>query len=583
MPFRLFIISFIVALTACSGHRSDVWQRMECAERMMEAHPDSALSILSDIQDASLHNDKERARHALLMSMALDKNYIDTTTFDVLQPAIDHYLKKGSPDEKMRTHYYQGRIYQNAGDRDNALKCFTNGLFISSTCSDSLLIARTLVAQAYLLYELYDFHQYTNCHLKAAEIYHNTYNETKRFDCLLNALNGAIICGEKNRTDSIFRLCEGIKIDDPILYGSLQDYRLASALKFGDNDDIADIIHQQSDNLCSDIDGYLNLTIALNNLGEHAKAKGMLSNIESAGIPYDTLKYQYVYALILESNNEYKDALSAIKVFNKRNDSINTLKLNYKTKFLENQYRDELIAQKDSQIKSRVIFICIIGITILIFNIIFLLLLLHINKVKKEASKLREKNKEAENTKLRSEKEKALLECQYLQLEKTKKILETENLYHRIEALENESECLKKLLESKSELPYEVQEVIKERMEMLNSLLASHITDNDKYKIPYNEWIKNVTSDIVRFMDTNRMAFQASHPRFIQYLEEQGLDIEEINYACLYAIGLRGKEVGNYMKKRSHVNTSSSIRKKLGLDKYDTNIGIYLRKILKDL
>lgn len=29
-----------------------------------------------------------------LMFMALDKNYIDTTTFDVIQPAINYYLKE---------------------------------------------------------------------------------------------------------------------------------------------------------------------------------------------------------------------------------------------------------------------------------------------------------------------------------------------------------------------------------------------------------------------------------------------------------------------------------------------------------
>ena len=40
---------------------------------------------------------------------------------------------------------------------------------------------------------------------------------------------------------------------------------------------------------------------------------------------------------------------------------------------------------------------------------------------------------------------------------------------------------------------------------------------------------------------------------------------------------------GNYMKKRSHVNISSGIRKKLGIDKHETNIGIYVRKLLKKL
>ena len=81
----------------------------------MREHPDSAMSVLLSIDKNKLDNDEEKARHALLMSMALDKNYIDTTTFDVLRQAIDYYLKEGSPDDRLRTLYYQGRIFQNKG------------------------------------------------------------------------------------------------------------------------------------------------------------------------------------------------------------------------------------------------------------------------------------------------------------------------------------------------------------------------------------------------------------------------------------------------------------------------------------
>ena len=71
----------------------------------MREHPDSAMSVLLSIDKNKLDNDEEKARHALLMSMALDKNYIDTTTFDVLRQAIDYYLKEGSPDDRLRTLY----------------------------------------------------------------------------------------------------------------------------------------------------------------------------------------------------------------------------------------------------------------------------------------------------------------------------------------------------------------------------------------------------------------------------------------------------------------------------------------------
>ena len=45
-------------------------------------------------------------------------------------------------------------------------------------------------------------------------------------------------------------------------------------------------------------------------------------------------------------------------------------------------------------------------------------------------------------------------------------------------------------------------------------------------------------------------------------------------------MGLKGREVGTYIKMRSHYNVSSDIREKLGINEHDTNLGIYLRKLL---
>ena len=85
-------------------------------ESFIEERPDSALAVLEQINKAELSGKKEKAKHALLLSIALDKNYIDLTDFEILQPAIDYYKNNGSPTEKLRTKYYQGRICQNSGN-----------------------------------------------------------------------------------------------------------------------------------------------------------------------------------------------------------------------------------------------------------------------------------------------------------------------------------------------------------------------------------------------------------------------------------------------------------------------------------
>lgn len=61
-----------------------------------------------------------------------------------------------------------------------------------------------------------------------------------------------------------------------------------------------------------------------------------------------------------------------------------------------------------------------------------------------------------------------------------------------------------------------------------------------------------------------------------------GLTEKELEYCCLYALGLKGKDISHYLKSKSHFNDSSKIRAKLGLVEHDTNLGIYIRKILSD-
>lgn len=107
-------ISLLLILLAFAGcnRNKETEDKMNMADSLMTSRPDSALAILSKIDTTLLSSRELRARYALLKSMALDKNYIDTTSFIILKPAINYYLKHGSPDEQLRTYYYQGRNKQ---------------------------------------------------------------------------------------------------------------------------------------------------------------------------------------------------------------------------------------------------------------------------------------------------------------------------------------------------------------------------------------------------------------------------------------------------------------------------------------
>ncbi len=600
----IILLYIFVTLSSCDTDDNSVNNFIDAAESLMETRPDSALSILNYIDISALSKKRQKARYALLKSMALDKNYVDTTNFDVLQPAIDYYLKNGSPDEKLRTYYYQGRIYLNKNERDNALHSFIKGIDNAYGSHDSLTIARTCVAQGLLYKTFYDFESYSYNYLKAAHIYKKMSLKDYEFDCLMNALGGMIVLGKKEQADSIINIINRFNSLEDSERQRIQRYMLSYIIQFGSTNDLATFINGNKEKVNYDVTGFLNLALTYNKLGDNVSAIQIFNYLDENKIGYDTLKYLSIKYRVLEDLNKYDEALSTYKDFTQRLESINSNKFEQKSQSIEEKHQLELQAERAARKNIQILYGCIGGILLLLLSLMIMVLLLRSNKAKKnlaiqiaKTTKLeneqlksekdlaaqKARNAELENVNLKSEWERLTLENANLQLERDNKALEAENLAHRVEILEGESESLKALLDTPEEIPLEVQQAIKTRIEMLNSLLAGYITDNSKYEEPYDIWVKQLTENTKEFMNTNRLAFQASHPRFIRYFEEHGLSESEINYVCLYAIGLRGKEVGAYMKKRSHVNISSAIRKKLGIDKHDTNIGIYVRKLLKTL
>lgn len=588
MKYILHIIALSLLFVGC-GHNTEIDRQLAEVERLIEVAPDSAMAIIDAIDANGLSGREQQAHYALLKSMALDKNYIDTTTFEVLQPAIDYYLKYGTAKEKIRTYYYQGIIYHNNGERDNAMNSFAKAIEVGKGGCDSLVLARAYVAQAYQSYQLYAFEDYVKNNLIAAKILEKLSLKDLESDCLLQAFNGALTLKDKSLADSLYNICTNMDITNLYLVKRRQSSIINYIVNYGNPTEIQDLIrHYDSSKL--EGDELLSLAAAYSKLGDHNQANILLNEVVTESQDFDELKYLAIQEKILEGLGSYQQALTTYKTFSAKIDSINYLKFEYMFNSIEARNKTEFQALKEKEKNTRIIWSCVGGIIILVLVVIILLLLFRSNQAKKELAVQKVKVKEAENAQLKSEGERLalekgqlVLENKNLQLERDNKVLEAENLAHRVEILENESENLKNLMDSQNELPSEVQDTIKVRIEMLNSLLAGYITANEQYEKPYDVWVKELTANTEDFMNSNRLAFKASHPRFIQYFEEHGLSVDEINYVCLYAIGLRGKEVGNYMKKRSHVNISSAIRKKLGIDKHETNIGIYVRKLLREL
>ena len=166
----LLVIILALCCVACDNH-STHWNTITDVESYIEEHPDSALVVLEKIDVSELSSKEESAKYALLLSMAMDKNYIDRTDFEVLQPAIDYYEDNGSATDKLRMYYYQGRIYQNAGNDAAAMEAFVKAISEGNESNDILTKARTYFAQSHIYYSLYEWDNFIETNKSAASLF----------------------------------------------------------------------------------------------------------------------------------------------------------------------------------------------------------------------------------------------------------------------------------------------------------------------------------------------------------------------------------------------------------------------------
>lgn len=576
------IVVLSVSLAGCGGH-SPAWEQFGMAEKVMEEHPDSALGVLRGIDATVLKGKEEKARYALLMSQAMDKNYIDTTRFDVLQPAIDYYLKKGTPDEKLKTMYYQGIIYLNANDRSKASRSMLKCIDMANECSDSLTLARAHVVLARVYHDFYDFNLSYRHYRDASSIYEGLSLNRLGFIRRLDALNIAILLNDKVKADSMMNILKGYDEIDGNEKRRLTGYELSYILNFGTDGELRSFLEKTRMDSLYDMNDYLDLASAYNRLQDDNKALKILNLVRESEEKYDTLKYEATAVYVYKGLKDYENAFKVYYDYNCRVGVKDVDIFNKSIRFIEDRHEMELQTSQENMRKSRIIWGCIGGLVILIMAVMILILMLRSAGIQKRLARQIAESERLKNEKLTAEQERLGLENENLRLEREKKELEIENQANRLAALEDESERLRDMLDTQMNMSQDIRDVLQKRLGLLNSLFAELIASKDNAEGTFHDRIEAIKEDTESFMDSTRLAFKASHPRFYAYLEEHGLTRKEINYACLYALGLRGKEVGNYIKKPSHVNMSSAIRKKLGLEKNSTNIGIFIRKRLDEL
>ena len=542
----LLPILFAFCFFSCHRH-SDNWEKICDIEKYIESRPDSALAVLEAIDVENLSSNEERAKYALYMSMALDKNYIDKTDFYVLQPAIDYYEKHGSATDKLRTFYYQGRIFYNKGETEETMECLVKSIHLGKDSEDILVKARNYYLQSTLYIQYYNWEKAIESSLAGAEYYKALEKYDNYVRMLCRAAEGYIFLRDDKLAEKLLYECA--KYLNEVNNRSKAYYyaiRLTHNCEESSEKDVYDAISEYLGFASSDNIDWIAVSHAYLAIGDISSSKNALSNYVKG--QQNDARYYALLTKIYRAEGSYKDALMAYEQFNSLTDSLDFVVLKQDTQFVEERHLLELAKVKEEERRKQVVSTFIIVVAILINIALWISRRLRITKMEKIIIQ-----KEAETYKL------------------------------KYSEIEEERDNLNALLAQNDELSPEALNAVAKRLELLNKFFTAYITDNSDIDRKASKEMEDLLNDKDNFMNSTRLAYAGSHPKFIKYLEEKGLTEWEINYCCLYALGLKGKEVGAYIKMRSHYNNSSEVREKLGITEHDTNLGIYIRKLVKSL
>lgn len=374
-------------LVSCDNRQTK--SLLQDVETYIQERPDSALRVLRKVDSLTLNTKSLRARYSLLFAMALDKNYIDTTALSILEPTVAYYERLGSPQDKMLSCYYLGRIYANRKDYPNAVIFYSQALRESSEYDyyhRGLIYAAS--ADAYnasfndeeelrntiLAYECFEKIGDKDLDLslyKVAQAYHNN----ERFD-VVDSLYSLVYSGKDSTSRLALYAMEDLVSND--LYQEKQDVERDLEL--------LEYVAEHRGNLS--LESYYEYAYLLLLAGKESEAENILSQLSNREANGKTMEIRY---RIAECKGQNEEALALLKsMLSHQNDVVKKKLAQSVFKAQSDYYRltAEVSEQKSTIANQRSVIILIAG--------LMMAGLLYIVFMKRKTALIREKDRLAQ-------------------------------------------------------------------------------------------------------------------------------------------------------------------------------------------
>ena len=543
----IFLLSASVLFISCKDNQ--IGSALTSAEISMNDNPEVSLEVLKSIDKNLLSTRKQKAKYALLYSMALDKNYIDLKNDSIIAPAVEYYSRHGDADIRFRTHYYHARIFENAGDYDNALLAVSKAEALDTAKVDADVLCMLYAMKG----SIYDIAWRPHDAIESYERARRYALEAHKFR---HYAYYTLYCAMEYRqaSDSIlFEKCLS-EVQDYQEYFTLTERHIYQSIMLNRMIDL----EKDSNEVLGFVENYLieypqsekinwkNIARAYQYLNMHEKALEVLKLYTDYNDVSLDPGYYAILSEILAELKDYDEALKAHEKYASINDAEDIKLHQSDLKLVEQRHFHEI--QEISQ-KYRFLYLTIIFLSILFVSLFYII----------KWYKAYSKNKSEYDS----------LTKEYDEL-------------RRLEAKLNDAyRYLSEQMDRRGESSKDLMTILGYRIKSLSAFLKRPIPDALS-KIPSQ--IEDIKKNKNYIVDSVGLLYAINYPDFVSVLQNHGLTSSEIGFCCLYIMGLNMPEVGEIIGKVSSIyNINSTIRKKLNISTSETNLDKWLVKKFSEL
>ena len=557
------LVILLCSLAVISCNDKAVTSSLSEAEVNMQDNPELSIEILKSIDRTALRTRKQRARHALLYSIALDKNYIDIANDSIIAPAVKYFAHHGDINTRFACYYYEARIHENAGNLEDALLCVSRAEKLDTSRVDDGILCMLYAMKG----SIYDRSWRTSDAVKAKEsarVYALSSGKYRHY--AYYTLSCAISYRKLEDESNLIRCIEEAKrfkehfgLHEVHLYNDvIINYMLDT--------------HVESDEILRYVENYIeeypqiklinwrNIARVYHNAGQVAQALLMLERHAAYNDISKDPGYYAVLSELCEMNGNHVGALQASNLYSEINDAIDMELHKSDIRLIEERYLHQIDSMQQrhrlSYTVALLIFLCSI------FSYYVLRWRKKHIAVKKDLEELQD-----EYDLLKSLQEKLI--------EQNREASDRLSEYSNVHDYLCEQEC------RVGDTEKELLQILGHRLKSLSAFLQRPIPDSLSKVAVQIDHLKKNRNYIV---DSIGFLYAVNYPVLISELRSFGLTSSEIGYCCLLLIGLNIPEAGVVIGREASIyNISSAIRKKMALPTCSSNLDKWLAKRFTEL